>query len=170
MNKQKIALLLVLGGLVASSASHAGVYTFSFSGASDSGSGTFTVTPDSALTGITGSIDAEPITGLSSYGPSDNIITYGAPHIDYNGFAFTIAGDAFNIYYNNIPNDGAPIGIYLLQQSIDPDPDTSPSFGEPITFTTSVPVPEPATWAMMIVGLGLAGAGLRRGVRWAARV
>ena len=38
----------------------------------------------------------------------------------------------------------------------------SGSYGGVISFTPVAAVPEPAAWAMMILGLGLAGAALRR--------
>ena len=151
-----------LGLLALAGASHAATYTFSFSGANDSGSGTLTGVLDSPLTGITGTIDGATILGFSTYGltsalPPGNTLTTADPHVDYNGIAFYTAGDAFNIYYNST----APVGFFLIQQSTDPSPnDPSAPFGESISFTTSAP--EPATWAMMIVGLGLAGATLRR--------
>ena len=130
--------------------------------------GTLTGVVGSALTGISGSIDGAAIVGLSTYGltnnpPPGNTLAGVYPYLNYNGLAFYTASDAFNIYYNNIPNNGAAEGYYLIQRSTDPTPnDPSAPFGESITFTTSVP--EPASWAMMIVGLGLAGATFRRRV------
>ncbi len=166
MNKNLIVFGVAVGLLSLASASYAATYTFSFSGATDSGSGTLTGDPGSPLTGITGFIDGIAIQGLSDYGltstpPLGNTVTTSYPYLNYNGIAFSTASDAFNIYYNNIPDNGAPEGYYLIQRSTDPTPnDPSAPFGESITFTTSVP--EPASWAMMMVGLGLAGATLRR--------
>jgi len=34
--------------------------------------------------------------------------------------------------------------------------------GGQVSFSLQAPVPEPATWAMMILGFGIAGYGLRR--------
>lgn len=39
-----------------------------------------------------------------------------------------------------------------------------------ISATVAPPVPEPATWAMMVLGFGVAGAAMRRRVRTTARV
>lgn len=166
MNKNLIVCGAAAGLLALAGASHAGTYTFSFSGATDSGSGTVTGVFDSPLTGITGAIDGDTILGLSTYGltntaPLGNMLLTAFPHVDYNGIAFYTANDAYNIYYNNIPNDGAAEGFYLIKQSTDPNPnDPNSPFGEPITITSNVP--EPTTWAMMIIGLGLAGVSLRR--------
>lgn len=51
---------------------------------------------------------------------------------------------------------------YVLFGSRDPSVNGSSIFADNLTFDLGGAVPEPATWAMMITGFGLAGGALRR--------
>ena len=137
--------------LVAGSVS-ATTLDFTFSNATDSATGQFTTSNGAyplTITGITGTFDGSAITGLSGYAAADNTIYQPTPfYFSLGGVSFTSAGGAYNIYaYNG--------GDYLLKSSVDPV--GLPQNGQLLTVAT-ISVPEPATWAMMLVGFGFAGA------------
>ena len=159
--------------LASASASYASVFDFNFSGTSVSGSGTFTGTLQSPgvylITSASGSItdnDDTPntysITGATTspdFGSADNLLYFPAgpnsnqgfnntsSYLDTGGITVsTTGGVIFNLYdYQN---------AYGLANSTD-DPSGglgAPPVNEPITTFNVSAVPEPSTWAMMILG------------------
>jgi hypothetical protein len=106
------------------------------------------------------------LTSIKSLDPDTTFTTLGTGHIlaggdapDTDTYTITTAVDApiTGIYIDaiNDPNNGLPFGGPGRQVS-----DGNFVISE---FTVTTPgVPEPASWVMMIVGLGAAGAVLRR--------
>ena len=106
------------------------------------------------------------LTGASSLDSGTTFTTLGTGHLltggdipDTDTYTITTSVDApiTGIYLDaiNDPENGLPFG----------GPGHQPTDGNFVIseFTvTTPPVPEPATWAMMIVGIGFAGASLRR--------
>lgn len=109
---------------------------------------------------IDGSRNGVAITGLSSYDVADNRINFSNPYGDFAGFAFVISGgEAFNLYYSN--------QSYFEANSVSNTTNLVSSLDSPVSTVSLAPtvagaVPEPATWGMMILGFGVAGAALRR--------
>ena len=158
MNKLWLALA---ASLIAGSAS-AEVFDFTFSDGTDSASGRLTTSSTAApyaITGISGIYDGSAITGLSGYAAADNTLYEVTPlYFSLGGLSFTSVGGAYNIYaYNG--------GDYLLKSS--DDPVGYPQNGTLLT-TAVISVPEPATWALMLIGFGTAGLGLRASRRQSA--
>jgi hypothetical protein len=140
----------------------AAVYDWSYSDPDgNSGSGMLDTTGLSSpftMVSITGSFDGLTITGPTPPGtccetpPNDNLIYVPAPYLDLPGIGFyTTDGTAWNLYYTGAPS-------YNELNSGTFAPGTSGSF-------TLTGVPEPSTWAMMLVGfagIGFAGYRARR--------
>lgn len=153
-----IACLAV--ALSAASPAAAKVYDFSFVDADgDKGAGQFETAGSAlpeALEAVSGSITiagqaASTIQGLSSYAGSDQIL-YPAPSVDFSGISFSAAnGNAYNLFNFNGSD-------FLLSSNIDPV--GFPQNGVVLT-SLSVGVPEPATWAIMLMGFGALGVAIR---------
>jgi opacity protein-like surface antigen len=126
--------------------------------ATDNGSGVFTVT---GVTGVqTLNSISSNITGLSTYGSADQkLFTTGAEPLDFNGISYnTETLGAFNIGFVN--------GNGLMRGSEVQNPSGTIEGAHDITFSaTAGAVPEPASWALMIMGFGGVGAMLRSGKR-----
>jgi hypothetical protein len=163
-NTLALSTAAIAGALIATGTpqAKATVYDWSFSGASDSGSGTLTATGASSpftMTAITGAFDGIAITGVAPPGTccfafppfNDNLVFVPAPFLDTNGIAFiTQDGSGVDIFFNG---NGVPYGFRT----------SFPKFGNG-TFTLTA-IPEPSTWALMALGfagLGLAGWRSRR--------
>jgi hypothetical protein len=132
------------------------VYNFSFASSLDSGSGSFTTGDASSpftLTSISGIVDGVAINGLdfSGWATGDQLYYASAPHFTVPGIVF---GDINGVLYNltSYP-DGTD---RVTNNVVDPG-----GFGDPtpvaLTSLVITAVPEPATWAMMV--LGFAGLG-----------
>jgi hypothetical protein len=180
-------LLLVAGALMALQASSASASTttfdWSYSGPGVSGSGTFDATYigggdtfvlDSIAGTISGPAGDQSDLALSGYDGPDQIIFYPDTlpdvAVDRLGFSFSVGdGTSYNLYEDD---DGYPIGnpyhcgvVYCL---LGPGDTFTGGAGDPVvaldsfnvTYTGGV-VPEPATWAMMLVGFGGLGAAMR---------
>ncbi len=166
-----IASALLAVGLTAPTPAKAIVTTdFAFSFASigapgDFGFGTLNTVLQApsvySIIGISGIFDGQAITGLSTYAGADNLIHFaGQPYVSFPGFSFhTFSLGDINVFASNF-NPLTNTGYFEVKQSIDPvGYGTS---GTPVTLALTqlspVPaVPEPSTWAMMI--LGFAGVG-----------
>jgi hypothetical protein len=118
---------------------------------------------DDPTIGVNGGIfDFNPGAGNDGVFAWDNVVytTPGPnqPYLDNLGLLFHVGGQEINIYNGT----GGCCGI--VYPGIYPNGDiaagsSNNSGGDAGTFTLSVP--EPATWAMMLLGVTLIGAGLR---------
>lgn len=167
MNLKCAAASIALLSTVASVPASAAVFDFTFDtvetffGPPQTIRGTFTTsdTPVDrfgftglAITGISGTINGTAITGLSdNFGNPFYYITTGPTFLDGSGVRFN-AGAATNIAFFH--QDGVANDRYRVNGN-----GTISSFG-PATSSPAA-VPEPATWAMMLLGFGLMGAAMR---------
>jgi hypothetical protein len=149
----------------------ADVFDFTITSANGDATGQFTATggPSSfSVTGVTGTVvpitgPDVAITGLSAYGGANNILFEPAPFVDRAGTAFVAGGLDYNIFENSP-------GIYgFCVSSVNPtceggDADSAPVAQFSLTPAGPSAVPEPATWALMLLGGGMLG-----GARWFAR-
>ena len=151
--------------LASTAPASAAMYDFSFSGSGTTGTGVFTTSDTTslnarggytafAITSITGTLNGSAITGLSGFQGSDNLYyTTGPAFLDGSGVGFTsAAGQSASLFYQDSAQS------YRIT--------TVSPFAAGFVSATSSPaagaVPEPASWAMMLSGFGLVGAGLRR--------
>jgi hypothetical protein len=176
-----IASVVAAGLLVTATAARADIFAFSFSGPLVSGSGTFDATLDASnnfynVTGATGSItDNDPasaaqgtflITGVDgspnpSFSTTNRLFFPAGPNSD-QGFSntssyldtggITVVGmqGATSLFINLFDLSDS----YGLANSVD-DPSGgvgSPPINELIDTFNVTAVPEPSTWAMMILG------------------
>lgn len=145
-------------------------FTFNFTtttpliGGPGTGSGTITtdgMTIDSRgftaqmITAITGSFNGSMITGLGSLTGANNLYYLTGPSfVDGSGLGFTTAaGTNVNLFFQS---SGA--GSYRINTT---GPFTS-SFVTASSSAVVAAVPEPTTWAMMLIGFGGIGYSMRR--------
>ena len=137
-------------------AAQARVWDFSFTDTlGDTGSGQFVTGATGypyTITGISGQVDGYAITGLSSYAGSDNLLYSGPNYASYAGISFSVSNSIdYNLTYLNGLNQ---VNLSTL------DPGGNGSAASPLTSFT-VSAPEPATWALMLIGVGGLGVALR---------
>jgi hypothetical protein len=132
-------------------------------GGSGSGSGSiFTddITVDSrgftaqTITGINGTFNGSTITGLATpFGANNLYYVTGPSFVDGSGLGFvTAAGTNVNLFFQD------SVGSYRINTT---SPFTS-SFVQATSSEAIAAVPEPATWAMMLLGFGAIGFQIRR--------
>jgi hypothetical protein len=122
---------------------------------------------------ITGNVNGHPITGLVPLGwiTHDNMFRLdGARSVVYQGIGFVVDGTIGNVYLTNAGFEGfgypvyysyAPSGIPYGANGRDAlNHLIGNGYGIHV-YLTAVPVPEPATYAMLIAGLGLLGLAIR---------
>jgi hypothetical protein len=125
------------------------------------GSGTLTVGSGGLITDITGTVNGFFIdalnTGSTAYGSPDNILYDGSVGalLDFSGFSFH-ANSGVNYSIGNTGN-----GSYGITDSVNNSAGYCCGVS-PATFNVTAAVPEPATWAMMLVGFGAIGFNMRR--------
>jgi len=120
-----------------------------------------TASPDSptgtVITSITGTLDGSPVSsdpGL--FGGDQEIYSTGEP-VDYPGIGLTdVHGDLLNIYFTD-PNRAGPgeLGICFVAGC------NSTTGFYPVTSFAFGAAPEPASWALLLSGVAMLGAGLR---------
>ena len=114
---------------------------------------------------------------ISLAGRSAFSFTYGSYISSNEAYSAMLnTGDSFNFataltqgtpQFLGFVSDGAAISSITLTSAAGPNLDASTGYGYAFdvtgfTLADGAPVPEPATWAMMISGFGLAGAMMRR--------
>ncbi|MDB5265867.1 MAG: hypothetical protein JWM39_580 [Parcubacteria group bacterium] len=158
---------LALGLTTAAFGAQASIYDFSWIdtvGGNDSATGQFTLNSSSVITNFTGTqivgTSTSAIGGTSSFGSADQLFSpTAAEPFDFNGASYHTAtlGD-FNLAFD----PGSGLGLVRISSTETPG---GTADGEhSITFSaTKVAggVPEPASWALMILGFGGVGATLR---------
>lgn len=160
---------MMLGGAMSLAAVSAGAATYDWTlsgpaaglgGFAEDGSGSLTtavVSGQTTITGISGEIGGNAITGLNSFFGADNKFFPATTLLDTNGLGVeTASGQLINIFSFYAPNstDITPGNNYGEFTS------NPGSFGVG-TFSATA-VPEPSTWAVFILGSLAAGAMLRR--------
>jgi hypothetical protein len=100
------------------------------------------------VTGITGIVNGGTIAGLNTFDGADNLLfPTGTKFLSTDGISFvTVAGQDINIF-SFFPQGTPPSGNAYGELSSNPS-----AFGVG-TFVISA-VPEPSTWAMMLIGFG----------------
>ena len=150
----KLLSLGLVSALLASAPASATQYLFTIGGGSTA-IGTLTVADPinnpggSLITAITGTYNGLAIGGLlgvNGFASNDNLLFVGqSPLLTGGGFSFNGAFGNRNIYWNG---------------------NNYRDFGQAdVTFSISAitaGVPEPATWALMLIGFGAMGVALRR--------
>jgi len=161
----KLLGLAVASAFLVAAPASAADYLFTVTGVSTA-SGTL-ITQDttnsnggSLITGITGTYNGQAIQGLSptgSFGSNDNMLFVGQnPLLDINGFTFFGDFGVRNIYFagGGFGEGGENLlGSYRDFQIGDVNFSIAPVTGA---------VPEPATWALMLLGFGGIGLAMRR--------
>jgi hypothetical protein len=156
--KKLFVLAAVAAALSSASSASAATYLFSLSTSFGNGSGSFTTASDNAgfnlVTSLSGTFDGGAMTLLApdSYPilfQNDNLFNAADPHFTVNGLGFRANGSnykLFDLFSLGICGEGIPCRLGTVS-----------SFS-----VTAAAVPEPASWALMIGGLAIAGAALRR--------
>lgn len=176
----QIAAIAFLGMMSLASPASAMLFDWSFTGPSVTGSGTIQATEISpgsgvfSVTSITGSTSLGSIFGLSSFDGVDNLV-YDPPlpppngPVDTFGIAFSIGtgAQAYALYADGGQLLGTGFGCaaaFCIQgpgassnTAAQPDLPVIQVDSFVLTAGVTAAVPEPSTWAMMI--LGLAGVG-----------
>lgn len=119
------------------------------------GSGSLTVGNNGLVTAATGTINGFNILGVTSYASADNILYDGSVGalLDFSGLSFLTSGGSFAI-----GNTGA--GSYGITDSVN-NANGYCCGVAPVNLNVAA-VPEPATWAMMLMGFGAIGFTMRR--------
>lgn len=169
MKKLTFAAAIAASILAVASPASAAQYIINFAtnqallGGNQSGSATVTIadtlstsplgTMGYQVTAISGSLNGSAINGLSGFQGSDNFFYKTGNFVDNSGLGFTTAGGtSASLYF------ASTVSRYQLTT-------TSPFSTGYVTATATLvpaPVPEPATWAMMLAGFGTIGAAVRR--------
>jgi hypothetical protein len=184
---------LILTGAAALSiafaaSAQAKVFDFSFTGDNGvSGSGTFTtgdagspftvidvsgtVTDDQGVLAGTGPFTITGATVVNGYAANDNLLfvpAAGSPtaFVDFGGISFNTSGPQFNLGGGG----SNPSGTVLNDSANNPGGFPVPTFGSNNVTLSVTAVPEPATWAVMLVGFGGLGVAMRSRRKQAAAV
>lgn len=175
--KSALAATVAVAALSVPLQAQATTFLWSFTGPGVSGGGSLEATFQSGstylITSISGTANGQTISGLTGYAGAGQLIFYPQPAnvvTDVNGFAFGVGNGStsYNIYedYGNIdPSSPYYCGAapYCI---VGPGDTVNGGAGDPVvalTTLTLTAVPEPSTWAMLLVGFaGLGYAGMRR--------
>jgi PEP-CTERM motif len=146
------------------------IWNWNYSGTGIVASGTFTSTetPDASgfyqITGITGTRNGETITVLQPTGSAipgnepfavDNLARLNGPQLTHNGFGYATAdGNYANPFFADFLSPARYLEFYSAPPFTG---GAGPEDSElPITFfATPITVPEPETYALLLIGLGV---------------
>ena len=162
----RAALIGMIAAAALSTSANATTFDWSFDGPGASGSGTLeateTVAGTFAVSSIAGTTSLGTIFGLTSFDGSNNIVYDPAVfHIDTLGIAFSVGvGTTAYVLYEDaglVGSDYACGANFCIQgpglagdSSLHPELPTLAV--DSFTLTQVSAVPEPSTWAMMILG------------------
>jgi hypothetical protein len=153
------------------SGASATVLDWSYTGTGISGSGTMDATLITSgpfaggysIDSISGTANGQTIFGLSEYDFPDNIVYPPSPPnvgVDADGFSFSVGdgSSSYNLYEDDgLYTPGPPYGCGAVYCLLGPGSTSTGGAGDPFvslsSFTVNV-VPEPSTWAMMLLGFG----------------
>lgn len=164
----KTYFLMVVAAMAtacSATSANAAVFVFSFSSSIGSGAGTFTTTTNkpksNVITALSGTFNGNAMaliapTKFPTNGYNENILYTAAPYLDFSGFSFSSGGTKYNIYFDE---DARVYSMCAGKGTACDDMYDVQSFS---VAPQQVAVPEPATWATMIVGMAFAGGILRR--------
>jgi hypothetical protein len=107
------------------------------------------------VTDVTGTRDGVAVTGPFSAFSADNVLFPSSPYFDYSGLTYTSAGDSYGLYWANASRSRADAGFYA--ECYASGCNDTINFRDVTDLRVSA-VPEPATWALML--LGFAGMGI----------
>jgi hypothetical protein len=155
----------LLALMLATASASASTWNFSFADAGgDSATGQFTTAgsgPNYTITAISGTFNGQAVNALDGYAAADNIFYSAGPYVSYQGLSFSLLGGPIsqvNVWYGDAAGVNGFTGInYWLDINPTDVVGIGPDAGPLTSFTVTAAVPEPSTWAMMI--LGFAGVG-----------
>lgn len=159
MKKSLLTAVAAMAIACSATSANAAVFLFTIGTSYGSGSGTITTATNNPgfnlITGLTGTFDGGAITLLApgtypSSAPNDNLFSSTNPYFTFGGLSFSANALNYNLY-----NSGS---LRICGETSGCQNGTVTSF----TVTAANAVPEPATWAMMIGGLGVVGLAMRR--------
>jgi hypothetical protein len=152
-------------------------FTFTASGGGQASAGTFTTTGGTTtvggrqaytITGISGSFNGAAITSLLPTGanfggePTDNYLFADQGYFTLSGVGFSVANAPFD--YNFYTSSGDNFTrLYTRAAGVAGDPGNDQLNTTRLAFTLQPgpAVPEPAAWALLILGFGVTGAAVR---------
>ncbi len=156
-NFKKIALMMSASALIASTPASAGTFIFDYAGTSTT-NGPFTasllITESGGIaTAISGTRNGIAVTGLSTYAGATQAFSSAFPFTNFGGLSYsTLGGPNFNVYFN---------GTSLFELNSTLSPGGFPDNDGPITSSAVAAVPEPATWALLLLGFFAVGGAMR---------
>lgn len=157
--KTKFAIATLLACVAFSAVAADRTYDFSFTAGSASGSGTFTVGSDDIVTSISGLFSDDivltptAISGVVALGTDNGRFNYdnefftGIPYFDTNGLLFDVGGEHVNLY------DDGPGRFAVVDYRADGSYSNKDGNLDSFSFTPSA-VPEPASFGLLLAGLG----------------
>ena len=163
MNKLLVGAALAVSMLAAAPAANAAVTVTLPPAASDG-----TISGEFGQSGIGAGAFSEtfqfsfPVAGLASTGVT-SIRVSDATNIDFT--SVTLNGKAFNIvngFFDIATLENWPVAAGLQTLYVAGTSGGNGSYSVDLSFAPSAAVPEPATWAMMIIGFTGAGVAIRR--------
>ncbi|WP_425228622.1 PEPxxWA-CTERM sorting domain-containing protein [Sphingomonas sp.] len=151
-------------------------FSYSFNGTQIANGTIFTNGPGFAagslnVVNVTGFRNGMAITGFQDFfdvDEGDQLLfpNRSAAYVSSAGLTYQIGAFSYNITSPTAESGGGPSGLYTEYRYLTSDPFGLQSSQTVSRFTltplTVGAVPEPGAWAMMIVGFGVIGAGLRR--------
>jgi hypothetical protein len=166
-SKIKTKRFFIGGALAATclaSPASAAQFLFNFDGTTVDVAGTLTtndvpnISGGLLITNITGTVNGTAITSLLAPGAfafNDNLLFPGRdPLLSTGGFSFAIGATPFNIFFSSaggftfFAEGFAERGSFAVTPVVTPPPVGA--------------IPEPGTWALMLMGFGFVGAAMRR--------